>query len=70
VKWKNFPTEESTWEPVANLKNSKEAINDFHKEKPSAPRRIHSTMNFQKYENLTEPNLQKTLFGWEDGRFE
>ena len=40
VKWKDFPQEESTWEPKANLKNAKQAISDFHKTHPQAPKDI------------------------------
>jgi hypothetical protein len=71
VKWKNYPTEEATWEPAGNLTNSQELVNEFHKEKPSAPRWVCAqTMKFKKYENMTTPDVPKTLFGWEDGKFE
>lgn len=38
VKWKGYPQEESTWEPKENLKNAKQAISDFHKAHPQAPK--------------------------------
>jgi hypothetical protein len=70
VKWKNYPNEDATWEPTTNLENAKEAIADFHVAHPSAPRKLdHRNMSFQKYENLTEIDVRKTLFGWEDGKF-
>jgi hypothetical protein len=31
VKWENYPDEDSTWEPVENLSNSKHLIEDFDK---------------------------------------
>ena len=40
VKWKNYPIEESTWEPENHLEKAKATITKFHKENPSAPRRI------------------------------
>ena len=30
VKWKNYPLEEASWEPVANLMNAREVIEEFH----------------------------------------
>jgi len=29
VKWKDYPIEEATWEPLRNLENSNEAIQEF-----------------------------------------
>ena len=59
VKWSGYTDEYNTWEPVSNLENSKEAIEDFHKENPSAPRRLRANifegLVFCKYENLTRP---------------
>ena len=37
VKWKNYPIEESTWEPVENLENAKKEVQKFHCTNPSAP---------------------------------
>ena len=36
VKWKGYPHEESTWEPIANLKNAPRAIQEFYKKHPNA----------------------------------
>ena len=32
IKWKGYPTEESTWEPERNLRNAQKIIQDFEKE--------------------------------------
>ena len=40
VKWKNYPLEEASWEPVMNLTNAREAIEEFHLEHPDAPHRV------------------------------
>ena len=60
VKWSGYTDEYNTWEPVSNLENSKETIEDFHKENPSAPRRLRANifegLVFRKYENLTRPS--------------
>ena len=37
VHWKGYPIEERTWEPIKNLSNSQEYIDEFHKKHPSAP---------------------------------
>ena len=37
IKWKNYPLEEASWEPVTNLMNAQEAIKEFHLEHPDAP---------------------------------
>ena len=70
VKWKNYPTEEASWEPKENLENAQEAIADFHKDNPAAPRKVRAIPTTKKYENYTEPNVPRSLFGWEDGKFE
>ena len=37
VHWKGYDESERTWEPVSNLKNSPEIVEQFHKFNPSAP---------------------------------
>ena len=70
VKWKNYPIEEASWEPKENLGNAQDAISDFHKNNPSAPRKVHAMPRTKKYENYTKPDVPQSLFGWEDGKFE
>ena len=38
IKWKNYPIEESTWEPKDHLEKAKSTITKFHQENPVAPR--------------------------------
>ena len=40
VHWKGYDESERTWEPVSNLKNSPEIVEQFHRSHPSAPRRL------------------------------
>ena len=70
VKWKNYPVEEASWEMKENLENAQDAISDFHKENPSAPRKVRTMPITKKYENYTKPNVPQTLFGWEDCKLE
>ena len=43
MHWKGYDESERTWEPVSNLKNSPEIVEQFHKPHPSAPRRLRMT---------------------------
>ena len=43
VHWKGYNESERTWEPLSNLKNSPEIVEQFHKSHPSAPRRLRMT---------------------------
>ena len=40
VHWKGYLDQDRTWEPKGNLTNASEAIKDFHRSKPSAPRSL------------------------------
>ena len=72
VKWKNYPVEESTWEPAENLSNAKREMQKFHKANPSAPRRLVKVrdIEYRRWENHMQIKVPKWLFGWEDGKFE
>ena len=71
VKWKGYPVEESTWEPVGNLKNAGETVERFHQKHPNAPAtRAIPQKAFRQYENFTQGSVPKKLFGWEDGKFD
>jgi hypothetical protein len=35
VKWRGYPDEESSWEPVSSLESAAEAIADFHSQNPN-----------------------------------
>jgi hypothetical protein len=37
VKWKGFDESDNSWEPVANVKNAKELIAEYHQQHPDAP---------------------------------
>jgi hypothetical protein len=38
VSWKGYGPEENSWEPAENLENAPEAVAEFHRSHPKAPR--------------------------------
>src|SRR6202023_2131078 len=60
VKWSGYTDDYNTWEPKTNLENAAEAIADFHRLHPSAPRQLPPNtlagLVFKSYENVTKPN--------------
>ena len=60
VKWSGYTDDYNTWEPKTNLDNATEAMADFHRSHPSAPRQLSpdtfAGLTFKSYENVTEPN--------------
>src|SRR5690606_34362405 len=38
VKWKNFPHDDNTWEPLRNLKNCQQLVAQFHRRNPDRPK--------------------------------
>ena len=69
VKWKNYPVEESSWEPIKNFKNAQESIEEFHEHIPAVLRQVHTMPITKKYENFTKPDIPCKLYGWEDRKF-
>ena len=59
AKWSGYTDDHNTWESELNLVNSKEAINDFHKSNPSAPRKLCANvfegLAFKSFVNLCDP---------------
>ena len=71
VQWKGFPREEREWKTSAELTHAKEAVADFHRLHPAAPRPLTIKLRLRRLENFTTPNsVPRHLFNWEDGTFE
>ena len=46
VQWNGWSEMDRTWEPVSNLGNAAEAVQDFHATHPAAPRRLRGISPF------------------------
>ena len=73
MKWKGYGPHKWLWEPKNNVKNAKEAVEEFHNKNPTKPKPCHTwnqkikipmTLFPQELfcplpESLTEPTYQK-----------
>ena len=70
VKWKGYDDSENSWQSVADVKNAPEAVANFHRKHPSAPRQINAvtfaTLPWQTVANLTEGST--TDLEWASGK--
>jgi len=73
VRWKGFTAESDTWEGRENLKNAKEAIEEFEREyqrdMEDIARQEHKEETFRRRE-LPERFTARKLFGWSDKRYD
>ena len=44
VRWKGYGKGEDTWEPLSNLANSQQVVDEFHSRNPGAPRSINAVL--------------------------
>jgi len=65
VRWKGYMTEEDSWEREKNLKNAKEAVEDYEREYGREGRRME-----EEHEGLLGRFMAKTLYEWDDGKFD
>src|ERR1700743_1740362 len=70
VRWKGYGPGDDTWEPMANLSNSQDAIVDFHRLHPEAPKHI-SMIEFQNipWQTLDNATQGFTMYAWEEGKY-
>jgi len=73
VRWKGFTAESDTWEGRENLKNAKEAIEEFEKEYQQDMEDVawqeHEETTFKRGE-LPGKFTVKMLYGWSDKRYD
>jgi hypothetical protein len=71
IQWKGYPERhEWTWEPLANLENAQDAIKDFHRAHPSAPRPTNlDAFTFTPIQNFTEPP-PNNIPSWNEGKIQ
>jgi len=65
VRWKGYTAEEDSWERKENLKNTKEAVEDYEREYRREGRRMEGV-----HKGLPGRFTAKTLYGWDDGKFD
>jgi hypothetical protein len=71
VHWKGYPHEEQEWLLASELRNTPQAIANFHHKHPAAPHPMPTMrLHFQALKNLTVPTqVPCQLFNWEDRTF-
>ena len=71
IRWKGFDEGHDSWEPAKNITHADEAIAEFHRKNPNAPRKISangfSKIEWRPLENHTEQ--QPSDLEWEAGRY-
>jgi len=65
VRWKGYTVEEDLWEKETNLKNAKEAVEEYEKEYGKEGRKIK-----EEHKEMPRRFTAKTLYGWDDGKFD
>ena len=65
VRWKGYTAKEVSWEKETNLKNAKEAVEEYEKEYRKEKRRIE-----EENKEMLGRFTAKTLYGWDDREFD
>jgi len=63
VKWKGYTAEENLWEKETNLKNAKEAVEEYKKKYGKVGRRMEE-------EEMPGRFMAKTLYRWDNRKFD
>ena len=81
VKWKGYMTEENTWEGIENLRNVREKVEEFEKErfeeeiqrikiKKGKEIKLNPEVEEFKRGKLLGRYMAKLLYGWDDKKFD
>ena len=65
VRWKGYMAEEDSWEREINLKNAKEAVEEYEREYRREERRME-----EENKGMLGRFMAKTLYGWDDREFD
>jgi len=65
VRWKGYMAEEDSWEREANLKNTKEVVEEYEKKYRREGRRIK-----KEWKEIPGRFIAKLLYGWDDRKFD
>ena len=64
VRWKGYMAEEDSWEKGTNLKNAKEAVEEYEKEYRKEERRMK-----KEHEEMLGKFTAKMLYRWDNRKF-
>jgi len=65
VRWKGYMAEEDSWEKGTNLKNAKEAVEEYEKEYRKEERRMK-----KEHEEMLGKFTAKMLYRWDNRKFD
>ena len=65
VRWKGYMAEEDSWKREANLKNTKEAVEEYEKKYRREGRRIK-----KEWKEIPGRFIAKLLYGWDNRKFD
>ena len=65
VRWKGYTAKEDSWEKKENLKNAKEAVEDYEREYKKEGRRME-----EEHKEMLGRFMAKMLYRWDNGKFD
>ena len=65
VRWKGYMAKEDSWEREVNLKNAKEAVEEYERKYGKEGKRME-----EEHREMLGRFIAKTLYGWDDGKID